>query len=104
MATYRRPDNIAGNVDSVLDKLIACRDTVGPFCAPSADGRHDWDAKAIWRGPMERLARAQRPNSRIGPIRRTGGVGIKYLSANLSAAFGWAIVRGDREEPSGKFR
>lgn len=51
---------IAGSADTVLDKLVAFRDTVGPFGTLLMAG-HDWDDKALWRGSMERLARDVMP-------------------------------------------
>ena len=46
---------IAGDTDTVLDKLIAYRDEVGPFGTLLMTG-HDWDDKDMWRGSMRMLA------------------------------------------------
>ena len=46
---------IAGDADTVLDKLIAYRDEVGPFGTLLMTG-HDWDDKDMWRGSMRMLA------------------------------------------------
>lgn len=46
---------IAGDADTVLDKLIAYREEVGPFGTLLMTG-HDWDDKDLWRGSMRRLA------------------------------------------------
>ena len=51
---------VAGSADTVLDKLVAFRDEVGPFGTLLMAG-HDWDDKALWRGSMERLARDVMP-------------------------------------------
>lgn len=46
---------IAGDADTVLDRLVAFRDEVGPFGTLLMTG-HDWDDKDLWRGSMQRLA------------------------------------------------
>ena len=46
---------IAGSPDTVLDKLVAFRDTVGDFGTLIATG-HDWDDKALWQRSMRLLA------------------------------------------------
>ncbi|MBE10152.1 MAG: LLM class flavin-dependent oxidoreductase [Rhodospirillaceae bacterium] len=46
---------LAGDADTVLDRLIAFRDEVGPFGTLLMTG-HDWDDKALWQGSMRRLA------------------------------------------------
>jgi alkanesulfonate monooxygenase SsuD/methylene tetrahydromethanopterin reductase-like flavin-dependent oxidoreductase (luciferase family) len=46
---------IAGDADTVLDRLIAYREEVGPFGTLLMTG-HDWDDKDLWRGSMRRLA------------------------------------------------
>ena len=46
---------IAGDSDTVLERLIAYRDEVGPFGTLLMTG-HDWDDKDLWRGSMRRLA------------------------------------------------
>ena len=46
---------IAGTADTVLDRLVAFREEIGPFGTLLMTG-HDWDDKDLWRGSMRRLA------------------------------------------------
>jgi alkanesulfonate monooxygenase SsuD/methylene tetrahydromethanopterin reductase-like flavin-dependent oxidoreductase (luciferase family) len=46
---------IAGDADTVLDRLIAYREEVGSFGTLLMTG-HDWGDKDLWRGSMRRLA------------------------------------------------
>lgn len=54
---------LAGDADTVLDRLIAFRDEVGPFGTLLMTG-HDWDEKALWQGSMQRLAEDVMPRFR----------------------------------------
>ena len=51
---------IGGSAETVLDKLVAFRDEVGPFGTLLMTG-HDWDDKALWQASMRRLARDVMP-------------------------------------------
>ena len=46
---------IAGDSATVLDRLIALVDEIGPFGTLLANG-HEWDDPALWQGSMRRLA------------------------------------------------
>lgn len=46
---------IAGDADTVLQKLVAFREEVGPFGTLLMTG-HDWDDPELWQGSMRRLA------------------------------------------------
>ncbi len=46
---------LAGDADTVLEKLIAFRDEVGPFGTLLMTG-HDWDDRDMWRRSMHLLA------------------------------------------------
>jgi len=46
---------VVGSPETVLDKLIAFRDDVGPFGTLLMTG-YDWDDERLWRGSIRRLA------------------------------------------------
>ncbi len=54
---------IAGSAASVLDRLVAFREEVGPFGTLLMTG-HDWDDRELWRGSMVRLAEEVMPRLR----------------------------------------
>ena len=54
---------IAGNEDTVLQKLVAFRDEVGPFGTLLMTG-HDWDNQHLWKSSMQRLSRQVMPRFR----------------------------------------
>ena len=51
---------IAGDADTVLQKLVAFREEVGPFGTLLMTG-HDWDEKELWQGSMRMLAQDVMP-------------------------------------------
>ena len=51
---------ITGDANTVLDKLIAYREEVGPFGTLLMTG-HDWDDQDLWRGSMRMLAQDVMP-------------------------------------------
>jgi len=54
---------IYGSPKTVLDKLVALRDAIGPFGTLVAIG-HDWDRKAMWQGSMRLLVEEVMPRLR----------------------------------------
>ena len=51
---------IAGDENTVLQKLIAFREEVGPFGTLLMTG-HDWDDRNLWKSSMQRLAKQVMP-------------------------------------------